>query len=110
VTQSLVPQNVDEDDEAASTDNEEESNETSVDIGGEVNGSFVPQSVVLVSRIGWTLYYTEEELRALMLRHINLCEFPNHKDISGIGSAICNSALVFEEGNPRITDELTASR
>jgi hypothetical protein len=102
---SLVPQNVDEDDEAASTDNEEESNEALVDIGGEGNDSFVPQFVVHVSRIDLMLYYTYEELRTLKLKHINLHESPNHKDINDIGTAVCNSALVSEEGNPRITDE-----
>jgi hypothetical protein len=34
VIHSLVTQNIDEDDEVASSDNEEESNDTLVDIGG----------------------------------------------------------------------------
>jgi hypothetical protein len=76
------------------------------------NDSTVPQSLVHVcdvttcSHIDWTLYYTEEELGALKLKHINLHEFANHKDISGIGSAVCDSALMSEEGNPRIMDEV----
>jgi hypothetical protein len=90
----LCHKNVDEDDEAASTNNKEKSNEALVDIGGEDNDSFVPQSIVLVSHIDRTLYYIEEELRALKLKYINLREFPNHKDISGIGSTVCDSALV----------------
>jgi hypothetical protein len=103
---SIVPQNADEDDEAASTDNVEENNDTPVGIGGEGNDSFVPQLFVHVSRIDWTLYYTEEELKALKLKRIKLHEFPNHKDKSGIGSTICDSALVSKEGNPRIMDEV----
>jgi hypothetical protein len=105
-------QNIDEDDEASNTHNEEETNKALVGTGGEDNDSIVPQSLVHVcdvptcSRIGWTLYYTEEELRALKLKHSNLREFPNHKDISRIGSVVCDSALMSEEGNPRITDEV----
>jgi hypothetical protein len=101
VIHSLVPQNVGEDDEVASTNNEEETNDTPFDIGGEGNDSFVPGS-----HIDLTLYYTEEELRALKLKHIKLHEVPNHKDKSGIDSTVCNNALVFEEGNPRVMDEV----
>jgi hypothetical protein len=43
-------------------------------------------------------------LRALKLKHIELCEVPNHKGISDIDLAICDSALVSKEGNPRVTD------
>jgi hypothetical protein len=66
----------------------------------------VPQSLVCVSHSDWTLYYTEEELRALKLKHINHREFPNHMDISSIGSTVCDNALVSKEGNPRIMDEM----
>jgi hypothetical protein len=45
----------------------------------------------------------------LKLKHIYLHEFPNHKDTSSIGSTVCNSALMYEEGNPRITDNLRLS-
>jgi hypothetical protein len=88
-------QNIDEEDEASSTDNEEERNEALVGTGGKGNDSTVPQSLLHVSdvptcsRIDWTLYYTEDELRALKLKQINLREFPNHKDISGIGLVKC---------------------
>jgi hypothetical protein len=62
------------------------------------------------SRIDWTLYYTEEELRDLKLKHIKLREVPNHKNISIIDSAVCDSALVSVEGNPRVTDEVIKKR
>jgi hypothetical protein len=71
----------------------------------------VPQFLVFVcdvptcSHIDWTLYYIEE-LRALKLKHINLREFPNHKDIRGFGFAVCDSALMSEEGNPKIMGEV----
>jgi hypothetical protein len=64
-------QNVDENDEPSNTDNEEESNEALVGIGGEGNDSTVPQSLLHVcdvptcSRINRTLYYIEEEFKAL---------------------------------------------
>jgi hypothetical protein len=54
------------------------------------------------SHIDWRSYYIDEELRALKLKHINLQEYPNHKDISHIGSAVCDSAVVDDEGNPRV--------
>jgi hypothetical protein len=50
-------------------------------------------------------YYTDEELRALKLKHISLHYYPNHKDISHIGSAICDSAVVDDEKNPRVQEE-----
>jgi hypothetical protein len=56
------------------------------------------------SRIDWRLYYTEE-LRALKSKYINLFEYPNHKDISHIGSIVCDSAVMNDEGNPRVRDE-----
>jgi hypothetical protein len=79
---------------------------------GEGNDSYVPQSVVVVcdvptsSRIDWRIYYPEVKLRALKLKHINLLEYRNHKDISHIGSAVCESAVVDHEGNPRVRDEV----
>jgi hypothetical protein len=57
------------------------------------------------SRIDWRLYYTDKELRALKLKHINLQECPNHKNISHIGSAVYDSAIVDDEGSPRVRDE-----
>jgi hypothetical protein len=52
------------------------------------------------------LYYTEEELRTLKSKHINLLEYPHHKDISHIGSTICDSVVMDKEGNPRVRDEV----
>jgi hypothetical protein len=45
-------------------------------------------------------------LRALKSKHINLLEYPNPKDISHIGSAVCESAVMDDEGNPRVRDEV----
>jgi hypothetical protein len=42
----------------------------------------------------------------LKLKHINLQEYPNYKDISHIGLAVCDSAVVDDEGNPRVQDEV----
>jgi hypothetical protein len=36
----------------------------------------------------------------LKLKHITF-KSPNHKDISHIGSALCDSAVIDDEGNPR---------
>jgi hypothetical protein len=58
------------------------------------------------SHIDWRSYYTDEELRALKLKHINLQEYPNHKDISHIGSVVCDSAVVDDEGIPRVREEV----
>jgi hypothetical protein len=57
-------------------------------------------------RIDWSSYYTDEELRALKLMHINLQEYLNHKHISHIGSVVFDSAIVDDEGNPRVREEL----
>jgi hypothetical protein len=72
----------------------------------------VPSSAVTLcdvrtsSHIDWGSYYTDEEFRALKLKHISLQDFLNHKDISHIGSAICDSAVVNDEGNPRVWEEV----
>jgi hypothetical protein len=85
--------------------------DVSVATSGEGNESNMPQSAVDVcdvptsSHIDWRLYYTEEKLRALKSKHINLIEYTNHKDINHIGSAVCDSAVMDEEGNPRVRDE-----
>jgi hypothetical protein len=103
---------IDEDDEPSSTDNEEENNDDQDGIVDEGNESGVPQSLVpagdvpMSSRIDWMLYYTEEELSALKLKNTNLVDAPNYKDISQIDSAVCDSALMLEEGNPRTTEEV----
>jgi hypothetical protein len=39
------------------------------------------------------------------LKLINLKDYPNHKDLSHIESAIYDSAIVDDEGNPRVREE-----
>jgi hypothetical protein len=84
-----------------------------VGTGGEGNESNMPHSAVglcdvpISSHVDWRSYYTNEELRALKLKHINLQEYPNHKDISHIGSTVCDSAIVDDKGNPRVWEEVT---
>jgi hypothetical protein len=80
-------QHVEEDDKTGRGESDEElSGVTPVD---------VPTS----SCIDWGSYYTDEELRALKLKHITLEDYPNHNDVSQIGSALCGSAVVDDEGN-----------
>jgi hypothetical protein len=85
--------------------------DAAVSPGGEGNEANVPSSAVTLcdvptsSRIDRGPYYTDEELRALKLKHISLHYYPNHKDISHIGSAICDSAVVDDEKNPRVREE-----
>jgi hypothetical protein len=113
-------QHVEENDELASNESNEENIQPSVDTapnapvdrGGEGNEANMPSSVVTLcdvptsSRIDWGSYYKDEELRALKLKHINLQDYPNHKDISHIGSTVCDSAVVDDEGNPRAREEV----
>jgi hypothetical protein len=86
--------------------------DVSIATGGEDNESNMPQSTVVVcdvptsSHIDWRLYHTEEELRVLKSKHMNLHQYLNHKDISHIGSAVCDNALMNDEGNPRVRDEV----
>jgi hypothetical protein len=80
--------------------------------GGEANEANVPSSVVTLcdvptsSHIDWGSYYIDEELMALKLKHINLQDYPNHMDISHVGSAVCDSSVVDDEGNPRVREEV----
>jgi hypothetical protein len=68
------------------------------------------QNVSTSSRIDWSSYYSEEELRALKAKVINLQDYLNNKDISHIESAICDSAIVDDEGNQRVGEEVTKMR
>jgi hypothetical protein len=43
---------------------------------------------------------------ALKEKLIKLQDYPNNKDISHIESAICDSAIVDDEGNPRVGKEV----
>jgi hypothetical protein len=89
-----IEQHVEEDDEIGRSESDEElSGVTSVDVSTS-------------SRIDWGSYYTDEELRALKLKHITLEDYLNHKDVSQIGSALCNSVVVDDEGNPRVQEEV----
>jgi hypothetical protein len=45
-------------------------------------------------------------LRALKTKLINYQDYPNNKDISHIESAVCDSAIVDNEGNPRVGEEV----
>jgi hypothetical protein len=45
-------------------------------------------------------------LRALKVKLINLQDYPNNKDISHIESVICDSAIVNDEGNTRVGEEV----
>jgi hypothetical protein len=66
----------------------------------------VPSSMITlcdfptVSRINWVSYYIGEELRTLKLKYISLQNYLNHKDISHIGLAVFDNAVVDDEGNP----------
>jgi hypothetical protein len=113
-------QHVEEDDETARSESDEgnmqpsvdTAPDASVDTGEEGNEANVPSSVVTLcdvptsSRIDWNSYYKDKELRALKLKHINLQDYPNHMDISYIGSAVCDSAVVGDKGNPMVQEEV----
>jgi hypothetical protein len=87
-------QHVEEDDETARSESDEE-----------LTG-VTPYDVPTSSCIDWNSYYTDEELRSLKLKHITLQDYPNHKDVSQIGPALCDSAIVDDEGNPRVQEEV----
>jgi hypothetical protein len=83
-------QHVEEDDETTRSESDEE-----------LTG-VTPYDVPTSSRIDLGLHYTDEELRVLKLKHITLQDYPNHKDVSQIGSALCDSVVVDDEGNPKV--------
>jgi hypothetical protein len=83
-------QHVEEDDETGRIESDEE-----------LSG-VTPVDVPTLSHIDWGSYYIDEELRVLKLKHITLEYYPNHKDVSQIGSALCDSAVVDDEENPRV--------
>jgi hypothetical protein len=87
-------QHIEEDDETARSESDEE-----------LNG-VTPYDVPTSSRIDWGSYYTDEELRTLKLKHITLQDYPNHKDVSQIRLALCDSAVVDDEENPRVQEEV----
>jgi hypothetical protein len=111
---------VEENDETTSNESDEENMQPSVDTGldapvctgGEGNEANVPPSSVALCDIltsscnDWGSYYIDGELRVLKLELINLQDYPNQKDISHIGSVVCDSAVVDDEGNPRVREEV----
>jgi hypothetical protein len=113
-------QRITKNDELASRESDEENMQPLVDTApdapvglcGEGNEANVPFSVVTLcdvptsSHIDWGSYYRYEELRTLMLKHINLQDYPNHKGISQIESVVCDSAIVDDEGNPRVWEKV----
>jgi hypothetical protein len=97
---------VEEDDEAGISKSDKENMQPIVDTTpdapvGTVDECNEPNDLTC-SRINWSSYYSEEELRALKVKLINLQDYPNNKDISHIESVICDSAIVDNEGNPRV--------
>jgi hypothetical protein len=113
-------QRVEKIDELGSSESDEENMQPSFDIapsapvgpGGKGNEANVPSLAVTLcdvptsSYIDWGSYYIDEDLRALKLKHINLQSYPNHKDISHIGSTVCDSAVIDDEENPRVREEV----
>jgi hypothetical protein len=113
-------QHVEKNDESSSNESDKENMQPSFDTApdvlvgtsGEGNEANMPSStvtlcdVLTLSRIDWNSYYIGEELRALKLKHINLQEYLNHKDISHIGSVVCDSAVVDDEENLRVQEEV----
>jgi hypothetical protein len=84
----------------------EEGDETARSESNEVLTGVTPYDVLTSSHIDWGSYYTDEELKALKLKHITLQDYPNHKDVSQIGSVLCDSVVVDDEGNPRVQEEV----
>jgi hypothetical protein len=84
----------------------EEDNKTVRSESDEELTGVTPYDIPTSSRIDWGSYYTGEELRALKLKHITLQHYPNHKDVSQIGSVLCDSVVVGDEGNTRVQEEV----
>jgi hypothetical protein len=84
----------------------EEDDETARSKSDEGLTGVTPYDVPTSSRIDWGSYYTNKELRVLKLKHIALQDYLNHKDVSQIGSALCGSAVVDDEGNSRVQEEV----
>jgi hypothetical protein len=111
---------VEEEEEPTISESDEETVQPSVDttpdapvnIVDEGNEQNVPSStttrcdVPTSSRTDWSSYYTKEELMAMKVKLINLQDYLNNKDISHIEYVICDSAIVDDEGNPRVGEEV----
>jgi hypothetical protein len=113
-------QHIEKVDETAISESDEENMQPSVGIAldasigtvDEGNEPHMPSSAVnlcdvpTLSHIDWSSYYTDEELMALKLKLINLQDYLNHKNISHIESVVCGSAVVDDEGNPRVREDV----
>jgi hypothetical protein len=84
----------------------EEADETARSESNEELTGVTLYDVPASSRIDWGLYYIDEELMTLKLKHITLQDYPNHKDVSQIGSVLCDSDVVDDEVNPRVQEEV----
>jgi hypothetical protein len=101
---------IEEDDEAGISESDEENVQPTVDTTsdapvGTIDKGNEPNDLTC-SRINWSSYYSEEELMSLKAKLINLQGYSNNKDISHIESAICDSAIVDNEGNTRVGEEV----
>jgi hypothetical protein len=95
-------EHVEEDDEPGISKSDEENVQPTMDTAHQGN-----EVIDLTSgRINWSSYYSEEELRALKAKLINLQDYPNNKDISHIESVICDSAIVNDKGSPMVGEEV----
>jgi hypothetical protein len=97
---------VEEDDDAGISESDEENMQPTVDTApdapvGTIDIGNEPNDLTC-SHINWSSYYSEEGLRTLKVKLTNLQDYPNNKDISHIESTICDSAIVDDEGNPRV--------
>jgi hypothetical protein len=101
---------VEEDNEAGTSESDEENVQPTVDTTldapvGTVDEGNEPNGLTY-SRMNWSSHYSEEELRALKAKLINLQDYSNNKDISHIESTIYDSAIVDDEGNPRVGEKV----
>jgi hypothetical protein len=112
-------QNIDENDESSNSESDEENMQAPFDTTRDVSVATVAKATSQIcpsqqllcdvptsNCIDWRVYYIEKELRALKSKRINLQEYPNHKVINHIRSAVCDSAVVNDEGNPKVRDEV----
>jgi hypothetical protein len=100
---------IEEEDEVGISESDEKNMQPTVDTApdapvGTVDEGNEPNDLTC-SRINWSSYYSEEELRALKAKYINLQEYSNNKDISHIESVVCDSAIVDDEYNPKVGEE-----
>jgi hypothetical protein len=105
-----IEAHVEEDDEVGINESDEENVQPTVDTSldapvGTIDEGNEPNDLTC-SCINWSSYYSEEELRALKAKLINLQDYLNNKDRSHIESAVCDSATVNDEGNPKVGEEV----